>query len=182
MTYANVIPATFAVLTIGASYLLARREFPRGRTVPDFGRGQRYCKQAGAAETILDYVEIPARSHVNIMTDDFQKWLSSTEWLTFVRDRLAAGVEVTVFAAGDANKKVPEDIRNLSRDQKLEIILCGDEPFEKHFTTISNPRQIWYEEKHIGHFADNCIYTRFPHKASWDQLEAYFHSLRQEAV
>lgn len=182
MNHASIIPATLAFATVGASYLLAKRGFPKGSTVLDFGRGQQYCRRASAAETILRYITVPAGSRMNIMTDDFQKWVLSNDWMRFVRDRLDAGVEISVFAAGDANKKVPEDITNLSKGKKLEIIACGDLPFGKHFTTVSSPQQIWYEEQHVGHFADNCVYTQFPHKDTWKQIEAYFNSLRKEAA
>jgi len=182
MSYANIIPATLAFATVGASYFLVKKGFPKCSTVLDFGRGQKYCGEAGAAETILKYVHLPPNSHMNVMTDDFQKWISSRAWMDFVTKSLDLGSTITAFAAGNAHETLPPEIASLRKNKNLEIVLCGSEPFEKHITTVSSPQQIWYEEKHIGHFADNCIYTRYPHQEIWGQIEKYFSLLRLEKV
>lgn len=169
-----VISAT----SYASTYLLKKKRLPAN--TPHLGTKQVYRKTAAASETILKFIKMKPNAHLRVMTDNFQKWVNSPEWIPYLRERLEEGSSVTVYVGGLASGDYPPEIKSLETKYKdgLNIVDCGTEPFITHFTTVDKPRQVWFEKKHVANHAEDCIYTHLPFDDVWSDLEKMYSTLK----
>lgn len=132
---------------------------------------------AKACETLPRYVELGPDSHLQVTTNNFEKWTKSERWQNYLVSVLTAGTKITAFGRTIVDTAVPL-LKRLADTGKLEVVTNENIGWQ-HWTMVDKKPQVWFESYHKGDIAWGCTFTGRPSATLMSLLCEHFANLRR---